>query len=155
VEILKFYQGFEINDFTGEALTDNDMLSKHYKQLSSLQLLAWTGQLEKLKSLALNHIGGVDSRQALLQHLEPLSDSELHQFCERLGLIRADAKASRDFLLEVFVAAHERRASQLELINEMPLYPNEQLMWDESIIPASSYAGESNSSYLSHLLFIL
>lgn len=55
IDILKFYQGilsdslghdwltllgFEINDFTGEALTDNDMISLHYSKMQNLQVLA-------------------------------------------------------------------------------------------------------------------
>ena len=37
LNILKFYSGFEIDDQTGEALTETEMLELHYKELKSLQ----------------------------------------------------------------------------------------------------------------------
>ncbi len=49
VDVLKFYQGFEINDHTGEALSDNDMLSLHYGKMSALQLVAYTEFAEQLR----------------------------------------------------------------------------------------------------------
>lgn len=37
---------------------------------------------------------------------------------------------------------HERKKSQLEQINEMPLYPTEDIIWDENIVPTEYYSGE-------------
>ena len=36
--MLKFYAGFEINDQTGEALTDHEMTDIHYDSITSLQV---------------------------------------------------------------------------------------------------------------------
>eukprot|EP00058_Branchiostoma_floridae_P027957 XP_002613448.1 hypothetical protein BRAFLDRAFT_123925 [Branchiostoma floridae] len=74
---LKFYAGFEINDQTGEALTDHNMTDLHYNRITSLQ-----------------------------------------------------------------VSRHERRLSQLEALNEMPLYPTEEILWDENIVPTEYFSGE-------------
>ena len=38
LEVLKFYAGFEINEQTGEALTDSEMINKHYNRITSLQV---------------------------------------------------------------------------------------------------------------------
>lgn len=32
--------------------------------------------------------------------------------------------------------------SQLEEINEMPLYPTEQIIWDENVVPGDYYSGQ-------------
>jgi len=40
------------------------------------------------------------------------------------------------------VSRHERRPSQLEALNEMPLYPTEDIIWDENIVPMEYYSGE-------------
>lgn len=40
------------------------------------------------------------------------------------------------------VSRHERRASQLELLNEMPLYPTEEIIWNENIVPTEYFSGE-------------
>ena len=37
---------------------------------------------------------------------------------------------------------HEKKKSQLEQINEMPLYPTEDIVWDENIVPTEYYNGE-------------
>ena len=49
VEVLKFYQGFEINDHTGEALSDKDMLTQHYSKMSALQLVGFTEFQDSLR----------------------------------------------------------------------------------------------------------
>lgn len=47
-----------------------------------------------------------------------------------------------DFLIEVMVSFLEKQRSQKEAINALPLYPNEQIMWDESVVPSINYSGE-------------
>lgn len=44
--------------------------------------------------------------------------------------------------MEILISAHEARLSQLELINTMPSYPTEDLLWDDDIIPSDEYNGE-------------
>lgn len=56
---------------------------------------------------------------------------------------RDDTWANRsDFLVEVLVSFFEKRQSQKDAINALPLYPNEQIMWDESLVPSINYSGE-------------
>lgn len=38
--MLKFYTGFEINDQTGNALTEKEMTTLHYDRITSLQVNA-------------------------------------------------------------------------------------------------------------------
>ena len=47
-----------------------------------------------------------------------------------------------DFLIEVMVSFFEKQQSQKEAINALPLYPNEQIMWDESLAPSINYSEE-------------
>lgn len=47
-----------------------------------------------------------------------------------------------DFLIEIMVSFFEKQQSQKEAINALPLYPNEQIMWDESVVPSINYTGE-------------
>ena len=60
------------------------------------------------------------------------SDNELHDFCAKLSLLPAleDGAAtehSRAFLQEILATHAHRRLSQIDAINEMPLYPTEQV----------------------------
>lgn len=41
VDLLQFYEGFEINDNTGVQLTDHEVLESHYSRLQSFQLHAF------------------------------------------------------------------------------------------------------------------
>lgn len=38
LDMLKFYTGFEINDQTGNALTQKEMTTLHYDRITSLQV---------------------------------------------------------------------------------------------------------------------
>ena len=49
---------------------------------------------------------------------------------------------SKDFLIELLITRHEKRDSQLQELNEMPLYPTEDVIWDENIVPGEYYNGE-------------
>lgn len=40
LDMLKFYTGFEINDQTGNALTQKEMTTIHYEKITSLQVYA-------------------------------------------------------------------------------------------------------------------
>lgn len=41
VDLLQFYERFEINDHVGTQLTDDGVLQSHYDRLLSFQLLAY------------------------------------------------------------------------------------------------------------------
>ena len=40
------------------------------------------------------------------------------------------------------VSRHERRSSQLQALNEMPLYPTEAIIWDSNVVPSEYFSGE-------------
>ena len=42
---------------------------------------------------------------------------------------------SAELLLELLVSRHERRPSQLQALNEMPLYPTDEIIWNENVVP--------------------
>ncbi|KAI3949344.1 hypothetical protein MKW98_023281 [Papaver atlanticum] len=95
------------------------------------------------KVLALANVGLI--RSDLTKKLSVLSPEELQDLvCNKLKLVSSkDPWAKRvDFLLEVMVSFLEKRQSQKEAINALPLYPNEQITWDESLVPSMNYSGE-------------
>ncbi|KHM99081.1 Intron-binding protein aquarius [Glycine soja] len=144
VDLLQFYEGFEINDHTGTQLTDHEVLESHYSRMQSFQLLAFK-KMEKLRELALTNIGSIHKRANLSKKLSVLSPEELRDFvCCKLKLVsKEDPWSERvDFLIEVMVSYFEKQQSQKEAINALPLYPNEQIMWDESVVPSINYSGE-------------
>ncbi|KAH7656226.1 CWF11 family protein [Dioscorea alata] len=144
VDLLQFYEGFEIDDHDGTQLSDHDVLLAHYSRLQAFQLLAFK-KIPKLMDLALCNIGAIHNRADLSKKLSILSAEELKDLvCDKLKLVSGeDPCADRvDFLIEVLVYFFEKRQSQKEAINALPLYPNEQIMWDESVVPSINYSGE-------------
>ncbi|KAI4384634.1 hypothetical protein MLD38_002757 [Melastoma candidum] len=144
VDLLQFYEGFEINDHVGTQLKDDEVLQSHYDRFLAFQLLAFK-KVPKLRDLALSNVGSVHKRADLSKKLSVLTPDELRDLvCNKLKLVsKEDPWSDRvDFLVEVMVSFFERHQSQKEAINALPLYPNEQIMWDESLVPSINYSGE-------------
>ncbi|RAL47940.1 hypothetical protein DM860_015727 [Cuscuta australis] len=144
VDLLQFYETFAIDDHSGTQMTDDEVLLAHYHRFESFQLLAFK-RVPKLRELALANIGAINKRADLSKKLSVLCPEELRDLvCHKLKLISKDDPWSErvDFLIEVMVSFFERQQSQKEAINALPLYPNEQIMWDESLVPSINYTGE-------------
>nr|XP_033807712.1 RNA helicase aquarius isoform X1 [Geotrypetes seraphini] len=146
LEMLKFYTGFEINDQTGNALTENEMTTIHYDRITSLQRAAFA-HFPELYNFSLSNVAAVDTQESLLKCFGPLSPSTLHQVASYLCLLPAlpideNTTYEKEFLLKLLVSRHERRISQIQQLNQMPLYPTEKIIWDENIVPTEYYSGE-------------
>ncbi|XP_008795569.2 RNA helicase aquarius [Phoenix dactylifera] len=144
VDLLQFYEGFEIDDHVGMQLSDDDVLLAHYSRLQAFQLLAFK-QVPKLRDFALCNIGAIHKRADLSKKLSILSAEELQDLvCNKLKLVSDEDPCAKRivFLIEVVVSYFEKRQSQKDAINALPLYPNEQIMWDESLVPSINYSGE-------------
>ncbi|KAI3662642.1 hypothetical protein L6452_47055 [Arctium lappa] len=144
VDLLQYYEGFEIDDNLGRQMTDDEVLQAHYERFQAFQLLSFK-KIPKLKELALANIGAIHKRTDLSKKLSVLAPDELRDLvCSKLKLVsKNDPWTERvDFLIEVMVSFFEKQQSQKEAINALPLYPNEQIMWDESLVPSINYSGE-------------
>ena len=145
VDQVKFYTRFEINDQTGEPLTDKEMTSIHYSRMSELQRAVFV-KYQELHNFALATIASIEERDQLEKHFMSLSRETLYNVCEYLHLVPAKAEEepidesfTHEFLSELVVSRHEKRDSQLEELNMMPLYPTEKFIWDEG----AYYQGET------------
>lgn len=72
------------------------------------------------------------------------SMDQLRQIADRIGVLgsaniavnAADSDGlSKAILCEVLVEYHEKRISMLERVNDMPIYPTEDMIWDEALVP--------------------
>jgi intron-binding protein aquarius len=186
--MLKFYVGFEIDDFSGQQRTDVDMVDEHYSTVKTLQVIAFQ-HFDELREFAMSSVSTIDrpevrtetgnlprlrlanshgthvahphvAVQSFLEHVSELSDDRLRELCQQLNLVpSADLEAkeplnpgvrvtstaflSRETLLAILADRYQRRFSQLDSINEMPLFPTEQMLWDENIVPTQLYVDGS------------
>ncbi|EDV92549.1 RNA helicase aquarius [Drosophila grimshawi] len=149
LDMLKFYTRFEINDVTGNSLTDHDMTQLHYKKITSLQRAVFA-KFSTLRVFALSNVATVDNRDSLEKHFGALDAEGLKQIATFLNLVPNEAvepfqwhRLDEEFLRELLITRHEKRCSQLEALNEMPLYPTEQIIWDENVVPSEYYTGDT------------
>ncbi|XP_066245723.1 RNA helicase aquarius [Euwallacea similis] len=149
LDMLKFYTRFEINDETGDPLSDHDMTQIHYDKITSLQKAAFS-KFPELRPFSLANVASVDTRKALEKHFGPLSRDQLRAIANYLCLVPPPGeeesfkwcRLDETFLRELLVSRHEKRVSQLVALNEMPLYPTEEIIWDENVVPTAYFSGE-------------
>ncbi|XP_053682709.1 RNA helicase aquarius isoform X2 [Sabethes cyaneus] len=148
LDMLKFYARFEINDETGDPLTDHDMTQLHYSKIKALQKAAFA-KFPDLRLFALSNVANVDTRESLEKHFGALDGKSLKDIACYLNLVPEELnppfqwhRLDEPFLRELLISRHERRVSQLESLNEMPLYPTEEIIWNENIVPTEYYSGD-------------
>ncbi|XP_045453071.1 RNA helicase aquarius [Melitaea cinxia] len=150
LQMLKFYARFEISDETGDPMTDHDMTLQHYSRITSLQKAAFS-KFPDLRLFSLANVASVDTRESLNKHFGNLSDKALRAIATYLNLVPPEGREEeapwhrldKEFLKELLISRHERRISQLEELNLMPLYPTEEIIWDENVVPTEIYSGEN------------
>jgi intron-binding protein aquarius len=163
--MVRFYEGFEVDHYTGKALNENDMIAIQSQKIQNLQRIAFQKFQPELKHLVVATISQLENRATLTSHLSPLSDTKLryhhiHPICDsnrnkiffhrelaiELALLpekeEENTNYTREFVLEIICAYLEKRISQLESISQMPIYPTEELLWDSNIIPSDEYTGK-------------
>eukprot|EP01138_Halocafeteria_seosinensis_P000976 gb/GECG01000999.1/.p1 GENE.gb/GECG01000999.1/~~gb/GECG01000999.1/.p1 ORF type:complete len:1658 (+),score=245.61 gb/GECG01000999.1/:1-4974(+) len=170
VDILEFFQGFEVDEHTGEALSREDILSIQYEKLQLLQRVAYSFYPKKLKEFALSAVGNIAKADSLKEHLKKLDESELLDVSKRLQLLPGDCstlqngsvdtgkgtsdagiklhhfvrlETDRESVLKLLAEHHKMRPSALEQVNKLPLFPNEKLLWDRYLVPFGKYYGNS------------
>ena len=151
LDTLIFYARFEINDLTGDSLTEKDMIDRHYNSIFDLQKLMFKNYGEKLGPFCMSNISSVDTRDSLIKHFSLLDQNELKDVCVKIGLIHDDqftgelgsSEVSKEILLEMISFTYERFTSQLQTLNEMPLYPTEMTIWDENMVPNEYFTGDT------------
>lgn len=142
LELLKFYVRFEIDSLTGTQLTAKQISKLHYEKLVKLQKIVFQ-KSPHLKDFYLSCVSQIDTRDALIRHLSQLTDEEFNELAAILFFSQITQQYSREFITEIIVFSHERYESQLDQLNQTPLYPTEKTIWDENIVPTQYYNGES------------
>jgi intron-binding protein aquarius len=96
-----------------------------------------------LQTFALTNISSINKRETLINHLESLSIERLYSLAEYLHLVPflneekvILDKYNKELLLEIIIFHMTRQnTSQLDILNEMPLYPTEDILWDTNQVP--------------------
>jgi len=144
--LLLHYTYFPIDDTSGRQLSLQESVEQHAAKLSKLQRAALRHFKDKLVLLSLSNHGLLEQREELKGLLEPLDDTELQQLVGYLGFRTeypksASLTATRAFLLEVLLFAHEKQPTFQESIQTMPIMPTEEILYRASFLRNESYDG--------------
>ncbi|KAL2172214.1 hypothetical protein VTG60DRAFT_7058 [Thermothelomyces hinnuleus] len=144
--LFSHYTHFCVDDYSGAQLSLNEAYDRHCGALARLQRTALKHFKEKLTLLALSNFGSIDKRSGLESLLQPLTDEELAQLTERLGLRTTYPNSvkipvDRKFLMEVLLSTFERRKTFQEAARDLSVLPTEEELFDASLRRTDYYDG--------------
>lgn len=116
----------------------------HYAAVSYLQRTALKHFMQSLKVLGLSNIGLIDLE--LESHFTSLSDDDLKQLCQLLGLRTtwpksANIDPSRGLLIEILRSTYERPQDFREAIGRLSILPTEDSLYDAAALENETYDG--------------
>lgn len=144
--LLKHYVYFSIDDHSGVQYSQTGAYDRHCNTLAILQRTALRHFKEKLTILALSNYASIDKRDELEGYLAVLTDQELGELCSILNFRTSypsscGVPTGRKFLLEILLFAHERRKTFQESSRDLSILPNEQILFQPSLLRNETYNG--------------
>eukprot|EP01117_Protostelium_nocturnum_P000116 TRINITY_DN1019_c0_g1_i4.p1 TRINITY_DN1019_c0_g1~~TRINITY_DN1019_c0_g1_i4.p1 ORF type:complete len:1386 (-),score=536.20 TRINITY_DN1019_c0_g1_i4:27-4184(-) len=147
LDMLRFYQNFEVDDITGRELNEEEVDAKECSKIKDLQRVLFTN-FPNMKELAFSSVSTFQEPSKFRNKLKDFTEEELKTLAKHLGLFseenNGENPTSDELLKDRIVETFQKRLSQLHAVNEMALYPTEGLLWNDNAIPTASYEGESS-----------
>merc|ERR1711904_644039 len=113
LDILRFYENFEIDDTTGQPLTRLELTENHYGKYQLLQRVCFA-EHEDMKQLAMANISALDTKESLTKHLEPLSLSVLKDLCTKGCCLNVESDPILSEMEKGAIAAQEAAEAALD-----------------------------------------
>ncbi|KAG0634185.1 P-loop containing nucleoside triphosphate hydrolase protein [Tuber brumale] len=144
--LLSHYINFSIDDHTGLQLSQEESRQLHNADLAKLQRTAFKNFKDKLTILALANYGSIGQRDELASHIAELEDGEVVELCRLLGLRteypqKVVMSLDRAFLTEAILLCHEKRKTFQEQAKELPVLPNQDTLFESSLLRNEYYDG--------------
>lgn len=146
-ELFAHYTYFPVDDQSGRQLSRREYEEASNERIARLQKIALRLHPEKLKILVLANYGSLAQRKELAGHLEPLSDAELVQLCDTLGLRSqfqgiSGVLQDRTILLEIIMSFAECKPYFANAIqSDSPILPTESALYESSMLRTDEYNG--------------
>eukprot|EP00439_Symbiodinium_sp_Y106_P023893 s1106_g2.t3 len=121
--ILRYYENFEIDDTTGKPLSRREVTDLHYERLQLLQRVCFQefSDNPSLKQIMLVNVAKLDTREALLEHFEPLPFEVLKVLCAKvcyLDVSRDTTLAAMEQKVRDAIAAQEAQEAEKDAAAE-------------------------------------
>lgn len=144
--LLKHFVNFAIDDYSGQALSPQEVYDMHCQDLGHLQRTSMKHFKDKLMILALSNYGSIDQRTELEGQLSSLDDSELQSLCAHLGFRasypqQAQVTPDRALCLEILLSFYERKMPFQEAASHLSIVPTEDSLYDPALIRNETYDG--------------
>lgn len=144
--LLKHFVNFAIDDYSGQALSPQEVYDIHCQELGQLQRTSMKHFKDKLMILALSNYGSIEQRAELEGQLSSLEDSELESLCSRLGFRtnypqQAQVTPGRNLYLEILLSFYERKMPFQEAASHLSIVPTEESLYDPALIRNETYDG--------------
>lgn len=127
--LMRFYGDFEVNEFNGAPLAPADIGELHNKRIANFQSIIFAHFRDVAGELAMVTISSIETRDVLKKYLEKFEDQQLFDLAVRTTLFSETEPKNRALVIEVLLSFFERKPSQIDRINEEPIYPNEVLLF--------------------------
>jgi intron-binding protein aquarius len=154
---IEDYLNFEVDDLTSQPLTKQDLLDRANARIQQLQQLAFANYFDKLRGLVFSSMGLLSKTSELNKHLTVLCKEELVQLAKKLGVYHNKDEVAygmnaenvdEEFVKELIFEYFAIRPMLVERINKLPLYPTEELLWDEDFLPSTNNTFSSQDQAL-------
>ena len=177
-DTLQALESFAIEDISAAPLSPTDMASIYHERAHILQKLCLRHYPDVLSDIVYAGVGMVASEGFLRKVLGRIVNDKdgtagvLVDLCHRLRLVdrndeNDDHHADDDeddkeengndnnqrnerkrFVLEVLIYYHALRPSESKVLSELPLYPDERLLWNQHLVPPGNprYGSDSDSA---------
>lgn len=92
----------------------------------------------------MTNLRSIEDRESLSGHFDRLTSEQLIELCTILNIRTTKITDSavpleRDMLQEVLLLRFEKRHSQIERINALPLYPDENALFEDAAVKEEMY----------------
>ena len=155
-QTMQQLESFAIEDITAAPLSDEEMASLYHERAHVLQKLCHVYHPDSMSEIVYAGVGMVANPSFLLKNLTRVVEVEvLVDLAWRLRLVDKSALGDYDcevdkrrFVTEVLVYHHALRPSESKVLSELPLYPDERLLWDAHLVPLGNRGQKDSSTTL-------
>jgi intron-binding protein aquarius len=142
VDLLEHYLSYPVNNKTERLIPLEDLTETRNEYLRSVQQFSFSSDLlkTKLRDLVFSSLGQLSKRDQLLKHFQLLNDDELRGIAKHLKLIDDEGvkELSAALIKEILLNKLCKKPQLVDHYQQISLYPTEEDLWNEAVLPFSS-----------------
>lgn len=147
VQSLKNLEDFPIDEVSSSPLSQAELTAKYHGRAHILQKICLRHYPDELYDVIYAGVGLICKEDFLRKNFHRIVDTNvLIDIAHRLRLLDKNeekyGEADRKFIITLMIDHHAFRQAESMTLSQLPLYPDETLLWNPNLIPAD--AGKNN-----------